>query len=328
MVNEWGRCHDVKNLFIVDGSVFVTGGGVNPTSTIQAAGALHRRPDEAAAGDAVRLTPGARQMKPDTGRQSEDAVKSLVKVVSILEAFSTSRRSMSLAEISAATGFPRSTTHRLAASLRDVGLLDQDGHRDRYRLGIRLFELGNTVLANMDLHREARPVVDALSQVSGHLVHLAAFDGQQAIAIHRVSADERNAADLDQGGAGPLPTSARRSSRFQSPAKIDAIIAGGLKRFADLTITDGRSSRAIETDPRPRLCRRRGRASTRIRCCRAAPTDRRAHRRRPECKPPGPPPAPRIRSAGLAKIVVHHASWSNHKTHRESRITDGFYLTG
>jgi choline dehydrogenase-like flavoprotein len=36
VVNEWGRCHDVKNLFVVDGSVFVTAGGVNPTNTIQA----------------------------------------------------------------------------------------------------------------------------------------------------------------------------------------------------------------------------------------------------------------------------------------------------
>ena len=36
VVNEWGRCHDVRNLFIVDGSVFVTSGAVNPTSTIQA----------------------------------------------------------------------------------------------------------------------------------------------------------------------------------------------------------------------------------------------------------------------------------------------------
>jgi choline dehydrogenase-like flavoprotein len=36
VVNAWGRCHDVKNLFIVDGSLFVTSGGVNPTSTIQA----------------------------------------------------------------------------------------------------------------------------------------------------------------------------------------------------------------------------------------------------------------------------------------------------
>ena len=36
VVNGWGRCHDVKNLFIVDGSIWVTSGGVNPTSTIQA----------------------------------------------------------------------------------------------------------------------------------------------------------------------------------------------------------------------------------------------------------------------------------------------------
>ena len=36
VVNEWGRSHDVRNLFIVDGSVFVTAGAVNPTSTIQA----------------------------------------------------------------------------------------------------------------------------------------------------------------------------------------------------------------------------------------------------------------------------------------------------
>ena len=36
VVNEWGRSHDVRNLFIVDGSLFVTAGAVNPTSTIQA----------------------------------------------------------------------------------------------------------------------------------------------------------------------------------------------------------------------------------------------------------------------------------------------------
>jgi choline dehydrogenase-like flavoprotein len=36
VVNEWGRCHDVKNLFIVDGSIFVTAAAVNPTNTIQA----------------------------------------------------------------------------------------------------------------------------------------------------------------------------------------------------------------------------------------------------------------------------------------------------
>ncbi len=36
VVNRFGRAHDVSNLMIVDSSVFVTSGGVNPVSTMQA----------------------------------------------------------------------------------------------------------------------------------------------------------------------------------------------------------------------------------------------------------------------------------------------------
>jgi choline dehydrogenase-like flavoprotein len=36
VVNAWGRSHDVRNLFVVDGSIFITSAGVNPTHTIQA----------------------------------------------------------------------------------------------------------------------------------------------------------------------------------------------------------------------------------------------------------------------------------------------------
>ena len=36
VVDQWGRAHDVPNLFVVDASVFVTGAAVNPTTTIQA----------------------------------------------------------------------------------------------------------------------------------------------------------------------------------------------------------------------------------------------------------------------------------------------------
>ena len=36
VVDRWGRAHDVPNLFIIDGSIFVTGACVNPTPTIQA----------------------------------------------------------------------------------------------------------------------------------------------------------------------------------------------------------------------------------------------------------------------------------------------------
>ncbi|MCY4104276.1 MAG: GMC family oxidoreductase [bacterium] len=36
VVDRWCRSHDVENLYVIDGSVFVTSGGVNPTATISA----------------------------------------------------------------------------------------------------------------------------------------------------------------------------------------------------------------------------------------------------------------------------------------------------
>jgi len=36
VVNRFGQSHDIPNLFIADSSVFVTSGGVNPMSTLQA----------------------------------------------------------------------------------------------------------------------------------------------------------------------------------------------------------------------------------------------------------------------------------------------------
>ena len=36
VVNKFGQSHDVKNLFIVDSSVFTTSAGVNPLQTIMA----------------------------------------------------------------------------------------------------------------------------------------------------------------------------------------------------------------------------------------------------------------------------------------------------
>jgi len=36
VLDRWNRSHDVPNLYVVDGSCFVTSSGVNPTSTIVA----------------------------------------------------------------------------------------------------------------------------------------------------------------------------------------------------------------------------------------------------------------------------------------------------
>ena len=102
----------------------------------------------------------------DLATSRDEGVKSLTKLMRVLDSFSTTDRALSMSEICQRTGYPKSTTHRLLASLRKAGLLDQDGDRDRYRLGLKLFELGNTVLANMDLHREARPYIEMLGRLT------------------------------------------------------------------------------------------------------------------------------------------------------------------
>lgn len=70
-----------------------------------------------------RMSAAGNDQETDHRPHPDDALKALTKVVAVLSAFTTARRSMSLAEIAAATGFPR-RAHRLAASMREVGLLD------------------------------------------------------------------------------------------------------------------------------------------------------------------------------------------------------------
>ena len=49
VLNKWNQSHDIKNLFVVDGSCFVTNGWQNPTMTLSAFSMrglrISRRPD-------------------------------------------------------------------------------------------------------------------------------------------------------------------------------------------------------------------------------------------------------------------------------------------
>ena len=172
--------------------------------------------------------------------KSDDGLKSLTKLMRVLNSFSTTERSLSLSDICQRTGFPKSTAHRFLASLRDAGLLDQDNGRDRYRLGLKLFELGNTVLANMDLHREARPYIEALGRLTDQAVHLAVFDGRHAIVVQRSDPQQEPGSRAFFESAPAHCTSVGKAILAHQPeAALQRFIAAGLQRFTDTTITDG-----------------------------------------------------------------------------------------
>ena len=174
----------------------------------------------------------------DGNRQS---VKSLFKMLDVLECFSSTDRELSVVEMAARTGLPRTTVHRIVDSLRAVGFLDQEASRDRYRLGLKLFELGSTALTNLPLYREAPPFVDTLSKLSGEDVHLCIFDGAQMVFVNR----------SDQVGGRPHNTVitmeatpchstgvGKAALAFQPEAVIERVIRAGLPRFTGNTIVD------------------------------------------------------------------------------------------
>ena len=77
-------------------------------------------------------------------------VRVLDRAIDILEAFTPQRRDLNIREIVEATGLNRSTAIRLAANLERRGLLQRHPTTGRYRLGHRLFEMGNSVYAGTD----------------------------------------------------------------------------------------------------------------------------------------------------------------------------------
>lgn len=186
--------------------------------------------------DAIETKPS----KPST-RGSDENLKSLMKIMRVLECFSVNERALSLSEICEKTGFPRSTTHRLMASLKEVGFLDQDRERDKYRLGLKLFELGNIVLMNLDLHREARPIVESLKRMSGQMVHLAIFDGQSAVVIHRADPSPDHAPTSTSIENAPVHCTSvgKAILAWQPDTVIQKIINAGLRSYTDQTIVTG-----------------------------------------------------------------------------------------
>jgi len=170
-----------------------------------------------------------------------DNVKSLLKILPILECFSTVDRKLAVTEIVKRTGFPRATAHRIVSTLREIGFLDQDKERDHYRLGLKLFEFGSMVLANMDLHREAKPFVDALARLSGEAVNLTVFNGTHSVIINRSEPDYRervNPITTLEAVPAHCSASGKAALAFQEASIIERVISLGLPRFTSTTITD------------------------------------------------------------------------------------------
>jgi DNA-binding IclR family transcriptional regulator len=130
-------------------------------------------------------------------------VESADRVLRVLGSFGPGDRDVPLGEIAERVGLPKSSVHRLLATLVAHQLVERDPETRRYRLGIRLFELGSAAIHERGLHTAAHPALEQLSARSGETCHLAVLSGTEAVYVYKLDGPASIVMSSRVGGRAP-----------------------------------------------------------------------------------------------------------------------------
>jgi IclR family transcriptional regulator, pca regulon regulatory protein len=131
--------------------------------------------------------------------------QSLERGLAILSSFTPARPLLGIAEIADELDMSRSTAHRYAITLVALGYLEQEASR-KYRLGLRVTDLGMSALNSTGLRHHAAPYLQELRQRTSYTVSLAVLDGPEVLYVDQARSFRR-----DHGLAG---ADARTGSRL------------------------------------------------------------------------------------------------------------------
>lgn len=188
----------------------------------------------------------------------------LVRAVRILRAFDEGEEQHTATTLAARTGLARSTAHRLARELADLGLLDKrpDG---RYAIGTGLWELGELAPVSLRLRERALPHLAHLYAASAENVHLAVLSTNdpalaEALFVGRVTGPTSIPTLSRMGGRHPLHTTGVGKALLASrdDAWLDEFFERTLERETVHSVTDALQLRAELV-----TARERGYATTR-----------------------------------------------------------------
>jgi IclR family transcriptional regulator, pca regulon regulatory protein len=124
--------------------------------------------------------------------------QSLERGLAILGCFTPKRPVLGIADIADELDMSRSTTHRYVLTLTALGYLEQGAQR-KYRLGLRVTDLGMSALNGTGLREHAHPYLEELRQRSTYTASLAVLDGSEIVYVDRVRSLRRGQSEIDLG---------------------------------------------------------------------------------------------------------------------------------
>lgn len=161
----------------------------------------------------------------------------LARGLLLLDAFGASDAELTLAQLSARTGLPKPTAHRLAAELVAWGGLERTARG--YRLGMTLFVLGQRVPVQRGLREAALPYLEDLYEATHENVHLTVYDSTGMLFLEKVTG--RRSMPIVSRVGGRLPAHCTASGKvflaLGPPSYLRQVVDAGLTRMTPKTIT-------------------------------------------------------------------------------------------
>jgi DNA-binding IclR family transcriptional regulator len=122
-----------------------------------------------------------------TDERPIEGTKSLDRALSLLlEVAGAGPRGLTLSECAGILGYSKATAHRMLRTLTRHEFLRQDEERATFTLGITNLRLGVEFLENIDLRREALPLLRELAESTGETAHLGRISGTDVVYIEKV----------------------------------------------------------------------------------------------------------------------------------------------
>lgn len=116
----------------------------------------------------------------------QEIVQSVDRALSIIEVLSDFENGLGITEISEKVELSKSTVYRLLSTLIYKGYVKQNQSDSMYSLTLKLFELGNKKVENMNLTTVALPYLEELMKKTNEVVHLVVRDGIEMVYISKV----------------------------------------------------------------------------------------------------------------------------------------------
>jgi|ERR1700722_748763 len=167
-------------------------------------------------------------------------VQVLDRALAALAVLAESSSDCSLAELCPALGLHKSTAHRLMMVLEQHRLVVKSAETGRYKLGLRLYELGSRAIDGLDLRGRARPYLVKLQERFGETVFFCILDEGQVFYMEKVESQQSVRTACTVGSRAPAYcTAVGKAMLSELPdAEVAAIVRkSGLKAITPKTIT-------------------------------------------------------------------------------------------